>query len=216
MDKIDKLLDAIEHPDRYSDSEIREMLQDPEVKEVFDMLDKTKSSLQPIATPDVDAEWKAFENAHRHLNAKSRFRIFNFVSRNIAASIAIGMVSLAAVAAVVGISVNHALKHSEDAVSESAPASNEIVAVTDTVSEIKEIQALTQDTVVFDNESLETIINRITEYYDCKVTFSSETPKSLRLHFRWNQAQPVDEVIESLNNFEQIHLSVKDKTITID
>lgn len=216
MDKIDKLLDAIEHPDRYSDSEIREMLQDPEVEEVFDMLDKTKSSLQPIATPDIDAEWKAFESAHRHLNAKSRFRIFNFISRNIAASIAIGMVSLVAVAAVVGVSVNYMLKHNEDAVSEGAPASNEMVAVTDTVSEIKEIQTLTQDTIVFDNDSLETIINRIAEYYDCKATFSSETSKSLRLYFRWNQAQPLDEVIESLNNFERIHITAKDKTITID
>ncbi len=216
MDKIDKLLDAIEHPDRYSDSEIREMLQDPEVKEVFDMLDKTKSSLQPIATPDVDAEWKAFESAHRHLNAKSRFRIFNFVSRNIAASIAIGMVSLVAVAAVVGVSVNYALKHNEDAVSEGAPASNEMVAVTDTVSEIKEIKTLTQDTIVFNNDSLETIINQIAEYYDCKATFSSETSKSLRLYFRWNQAQPLNEVIESLNNFERINITAKDKTITID
>lgn len=216
MDKIDKLLDAIEHPDRYSDSEIREMLQDHEVKEVFDMLDKTKSSLQPIATPDIDAEWKAFESAHRHLNAKSRFRIFNFISRNIAASIAIGMVSLVAVAAVVGVSVNYMLKHNEDAVSEGAPASNEMVAVTDTVSEIKKIQTPTQDTIVFDNDSLETIINRIAEYYDCKATFSSETSKSLRLYFRWNQAQTLDEVIESLNNFERIHIICKDKNITID
>ena len=53
MDKIDRLLDAIEHPDRYAPIEIEAMLQDQEVKEVFDLLDKTKSSLQTLPSPDI-------------------------------------------------------------------------------------------------------------------------------------------------------------------
>lgn len=44
MDKIDHLLDAIEHPENYSDSEIETLLQDPETREVYRILDKTKTS----------------------------------------------------------------------------------------------------------------------------------------------------------------------------
>ncbi len=58
MDKIDRLFDAVEHPERYSSVEIKEMLKDPEVKEVFDLLDKTKSSLQAVEIPDIEDEWK--------------------------------------------------------------------------------------------------------------------------------------------------------------
>ncbi len=64
MDKIDRLLEALEHPDRYTQNDLEEMLQDPDVKEVFDLLDKTKSSLQTLPTPDVEAEWRRFEKNH--------------------------------------------------------------------------------------------------------------------------------------------------------
>ena len=42
MDKIDRFLDAIEYPERYTQSEIDAMLQDLEINELFDLLDKTK------------------------------------------------------------------------------------------------------------------------------------------------------------------------------
>ncbi len=57
MDKIDLLLDAIEHLDRYTPTEIEAMLRDPEVKEVFDLLDKTKASLHTLPDPDIETEW---------------------------------------------------------------------------------------------------------------------------------------------------------------
>ena len=66
MDKIDRFLDAIEYPERYTQSEIDAMLQDPEIKVVFDLLDKTKSSLQTQQSPDIEAEWRRFEKNHIH------------------------------------------------------------------------------------------------------------------------------------------------------
>ena len=53
MDKIDRLLDAIEHPVRYSKTDIEAMLADPEIRAVYDLMDKTKASLTPISTPDI-------------------------------------------------------------------------------------------------------------------------------------------------------------------
>lgn len=73
MDKIDLLLDAIEHPDRYSAQEIDSLLSDPEVREAYELLHKAKTSLTPIAHVDVHAEWDAFSRAHK----KPGFRILN-------------------------------------------------------------------------------------------------------------------------------------------
>ncbi len=56
MDKIDRLLDAIEHPDRYSEKDVEAMLADPEVMEVYRLLDTIKAVLTPIPAPDVDTE----------------------------------------------------------------------------------------------------------------------------------------------------------------
>lgn len=212
MDKIDRLLDAMEHPDSYSEKDIEAMLADPEVREVYDLLDKTTASLTSIPAPDVDAEWTAFERTH----GKRRFRILNLFSRNIAASIAIAVASLAAVAAVVGVSVNYVLnKNTEVRTTEYVATVIENAVYNDTVIVTEPIPATAPGTIVFDNEPLETIASHIAVYYGYSVEYTEDAPKSLRLYFRWNQAQKLDEVIESLNNFEQIHISVKDRTIKI-
>lgn len=217
MDKIDRLLDAIEHPDRYSDKDLEAMLADPEVREVYNMLDKTKASLTPISTPDVDVEWTTFKSVHSEGHQHRNFRFLNLFSRNIAASIAIGVASLAAVAAVVGVTVNYALKQNEvPTATEITKVENHAVIPSDTIVAIEETPVAVPETIVFDNEPLETIANRIAEYYGYKAEFSSDATKALRLYFRWNQAHTLDEVVESLNNFEQIHLTINDKTIKID
>ncbi len=216
MDKIDRLIDAIDHPDRYTGKEIEALLADPEVKEVYDLLDKTKAVLTPISTSDVEAEWEAFKIAHPATQRRT-MRILNLFTRNMAASIAIGIASLAAVAAVVGVSANYVLDRKADArATEIVEVAKENIVVNDTIAVSEETSAIAPQTIVFDNEQLEDIANRIAEYYGHEVVFSTEAPKSLRLYFRWNQAQTLDEVIESLNNFEQIHISVKGETIKID
>lgn len=207
------MLDAIEHPDCYSDKEIEALLSDPEVREVYNLLDKAKATLTPISTPDIDAEWNRFSNSH---TARQR-RTYRMFTRNVAASIAIGLASLAAVAAVVGVSVNYALNNkAETQIKEVTHATKENVASSDTIVVVGEAHAVAPETIVLDNEPLETIINRIAEYYGYKTVFTTEAPKTLRLYFRWNQAQTLEEVVESLSNFEQIHLTVRDKTIKID
>lgn len=222
MDKIDRLLDAIEHPDRYSEKEMEAMLADPEVREVYALLDKTKASLTPIAAPDVDAEWEAFQSSRRVPDgggAKRRPAILSLFSRNIAASVAIVIASLAAVAAVVGVGVNMALdRKTESPAAEIAAVAKEDAVAADTMATAGEAPAAVPETVIFDNEPLEAIAARIAGYYGYRVEFAGEASRSLRLYFRWNQAQTLDEVAESLNNFGQIRITVhtQARTIIID
>lgn len=203
MDKIDQLLDALDHPERYSDSDLDSILDDAEAKEVFNLLDKTSASLHPVGAPDVDAEWRKFRRAQWRRNLR--------IPGNIAAALAIGIASFAAVAAIVGVGIDYfsTPKPHADVTTEThaeAPA---------TLSE-DEYNAPETETVVFDNESFDSIINRVAEHYGYKTVFVTETSKQLRLYFRWNPAQPIAEVVESLNNFKQIHISVKDNTLIID
>lgn len=216
MDKIDRLLDAIEHPDRYSEKDIETMLADPEIREIYNLLDKTSASITPITSPDVSAEWETFKNSHPATRQRRTFK--TIFTRNIAASIAIGIASLATVAAVVGASINYVLdKKTEESSTETvAEVKERIVPNDSTIASEATISETAPGTIVFDNEPFETILGRIAGYYGYTVAFSEDSPKTLRLYFRWNQAQTLDEVVESLNNFEQIHISITDKTIKID
>ncbi len=218
MDKIDRLFDAMEHPEHFSSAEIEEMLHDPEVKEAFDLLDKTKSSLQSIDIPDIEDEWKTFENNHRQYK-KSRHRWpSRFFSRNAAASIAIGIASFTAVAAIVGVGINRINNNRSEATPDVKTVAGNASGTSqpDTVKAAEIKKEAAPEIILFDEETFETIINRIATYYDYKVVFNNNATKTLRLYFRWNQALPLEDVVESLNNFEQINLSIKDKNLKID
>lgn len=218
MDKINRLFDAMEHPEHYSSAEIDTMLGDSEVKEVFDLLDKTMSSLQMISTPDVEKEWDKFKNNHRRsavvLNRQWLTKLF---SRNAAASIAIGIASFTAVAAIVGAGMKHFNYRETPTTEISATTESEIfVAGQDTIKKADGNREEIVEIIVFENEPLESIMDRIATFYGYDVVFEADASKSLRLYFRWNQSLPIKDIAESLNNFEQIHLTLKDKTIKID
>ena len=218
MDKFDRLLDAMEHPDRYTPTEIEAMLQDPEVKETIALLDKTKSSLQTIITPDIEDEWRKFESNHHQSEKLKRPWYIRFFTKNAAASIAIGIASLSAVAAIVGAGIhrnnNNRSKTTPEV--EMTTKANIVVVQSDTTVSFKPKEDAAPTIVVFDNETLEGIVTRISDYYEYQVIFNKDASKSLRLYFRWNQANTIEEVIERLNNFEQIHITINDRTIKID
>ena len=218
MDKTDRLLDAMNNPEKYSSTEIEEMLQDAEIKEIIDLLDKTKSSMQPITTPDIDEEWNSFKNnLNLQREKKLRLRIPVFFSRKIAVSIIIAIISLTAVAAIIGISVNSmSNKENENMGNGPITTTDVIISQPDTVNTQSESYVQHLDTVIFDNEPLEVIMKQIGDFYGYQIEFKNDNAKPLRLYYRWNQAFSIKEIVESLNNFEQINLTIEGKTIKID
>ena len=217
MDKTDRLLDAMNNPEKYSSVEIEEMLQDTETKEIFDLLDKTKSSLQPIPDPDIDEAWNKFKD-NNHSNRKSPvLRLSAFLSRKVAASVTIAIISITAVAAIVGISVS-SLNNKENVTSEKEVGATKEIIINreDSIKTTSDSPIQSFETVIFDNEPLEVIMKQIGDFYGYKPEFNSENARSLRLYFRWNQASTIQEIVESLNNFEQIHLTIEGGAIKID
>ena len=217
MDKIDRLLDTMNNPEKYSSVEIEEMLQDSEIKEILDLLDKTKSSLQPFPSPDVEVEWVRFKNRNQAKRKTTWLSIPTFFFRKIAASVTIAIISITAVAAIVGISVS-SLNDKENVPSEKEVAitNNETVNHEESVKDLSCSPTQSFETVIFDNEPLEVIMNQIGDYYGYQIEFKDDYAKSLRLYFRWNKASNIQEIVESLNNFEQIHLTIEGETIKID
>lgn len=211
MDNTDRLLDALEHPERYSDKEIEVLLSDPETKELLGLLDKTESSLCPISTPDIETEWRLFEQTRIPRRPRRRTFLFN---RNIAAGLIITLAAFATVAAVIGAKYSIKRKISAPEKIESSDCHRPAVS-TESIISTEEETTPTPATIIFDNETLETIVTYIADYYGYRTEFASDEPKSLRLYFRWNQTMTPDEVVESINNFDRIQLSIDNKCITV-
>ena len=214
-DNIDRLLDALEHPDRYTDAELDQLLSDKEVRETYGMMSKTSDALTPVPNPDIDREWNRFKAEHQEVASARRLNFLpSFLGRNVAAVIVGIVTSLAVVAATVGITVTIMSdnRSAHDNTSTDAPEviSAPDVAVTDSVKLSEPL------TVVFKDESFETIISSIGRHYGTTATFKSDKSKDLHLYFKWEQNQTLAEVVVELNNFEQIDITLIDNVLTIE
>ncbi len=68
MDKFEKILDIIDHQEKYSDEEIREILQDEECRKLYQTMMEVDSALlreAPLLLLMSDEEWEKFSQEHQ-------------------------------------------------------------------------------------------------------------------------------------------------------
>ncbi len=216
-DNIDRLLDALEHPENYNDTEIEQLLTDPDEREVYDMLRKTADISAPVPEINIDEEWRRFE-AKQPKRRPVILRWLSFMaSRNAAAVVTALVGTLAVVAATIGVThyfnANKEMAQTEQTEPQKQTAiADSKVAPTDTIP--AETTPL-PETIVFKGENLERILADMAGYYGVTVKFNQDAAKSLLLYFEWDQSLPLNEVVEQLNNFEQINITLTDKALTV-
>ena len=216
-DNIDRLLDALEHPENYTDAEVEQILTNPEAREVYDMLHKTADASAPIPEVNLDEEWRRFEAKQRGRRPVILGWLSFVASRNASAVVLLLIGTLAVVAATIG--VTHYFNADKEIVQteqtepqEQTVIADSNVAPTDTIA----VETTPQpETIIFKGESLEKILADIAGYYGATVAFNQDAAKSLKLYFEWNQALPLKEVVGQLNNFEQINITLTDKVLTV-
>lgn len=212
-DKIDRLLDALEHPENYTDTEVEQILSDPQAREVYDMMRKTADASAPVPQINLDEEWQRFE-AKQTRRKPVILRWLPFMESRNAAAVVLALVgTLAVVAATIG--VTHYIGTQKDLAQtqqEQTAVAKTDIAPADTIP--TEVAPL-PETILFKGETLETILSDIARYYGATVKFNQNAAKSLQLYFEWNQALPLNEVVEQLNNFEQINITLTDNVLTV-
>lgn len=70
MDKFEKILDIIDHQEKYSDEEIREILQDEECRKLYQTMVEVDSALEnPSPIINIDEEWEKFSQEPTQVTA---------------------------------------------------------------------------------------------------------------------------------------------------
>lgn len=217
-DNTDRLLEAVEHPERFTDAELASLLADPDMQALYDTMRKTSDLLSDTEIPDIDKEWSYFAARHG-MSHKGNFlhvipAVFN---RHAAAVVTAIAVSLAVVAASIGISYTiggqDGQQSDDTAAQEVSLPATVIKAEPDTLI-INEIAQY--DTVVFKNEPLDRIVSVICDYYGASAVFDNGAAKDLHLYFKWDQSLLLSDVVDQLNSFEHINIELNDSTLTID
>ena len=221
VERFDRVIDLTEHPERYTDRQIAEILSDPENKEIYDLLCKTGSAMhtgKKLSETDVDKEWERFAASHCESRTSRTLRILPIRLGSRAASIAIvALTSLAAVA--LGVAVTATLTPSQPQAEaeietiESTPAVS--IAVT-AISEPDDSTATAPAPILFEEATLETITDALAQAYGITVRFDNAEARNLHLFYKFNPSLPLEEVIDQLNTFEQINLRLDNKTLIVE
>ncbi len=234
-EKIKRLLDAQEHPEHYTDEELREIIRDARpLARLKRALVEERAEDEEI---DVEKAWKAFSQSRpdsscsketettsgaspkdSHPNGPlSRHRIPRWMH---VAAVFLGCVFLAGVtfAAMTRLGWIHspfAAKKPE--LAQRAPVtavSRDTTA--DSITPKLETKKPAPVVKVFDNATLSDILSAMGQYYGLKVVYSSATAKAIRLHFEWDQAKSIDANIAILNGFQQISITRNGDTLNVE
>lgn len=204
-DDISRLLDMHEHPENYTDEQLAAMLDD----ETQQHLAVAKRAMTDIPVPDVDAEWQRFEQ--EHLNAPVKNSRWLKVAAIIAGVVMLSAFTYAAVQAVRHGTKDKPQEKTENVttVSEESAESASRVAVADTI-------AVVEEPVVFDNQPLGEMLEGIASRYGKQVEFRNEDARDLRFYFELHPGEELTSVVERLNMFERVSVSIEGNTIVVE
>ena len=203
-EKIERLLDMIEHPEHYTEEEMQKILADEETREYYDLIIKADDAYTKSHDVDVDKALQEFETKHlQHFSWSKIAAVF----------IGILLVSGVTYAAIV---LNR--NPSEKQVSQKAQIGR---VITDKAAKNIDTETTDTDTTTtqkgqsFDNVELQTILDDISSYYKLNVVYNSDKSRHLRLHFYWDKTKDAETIVESLNHFENVNITLTDSKIDV-
>ena len=215
MDKFEKILDIIDHQEKYSDEEIREILQDEECRKLYQTMVEVDSALEsPSPIINVDEEWEKFSQEHQ-LQERATHPITS--CRKVAASIA-GFVLISGIAFA---AIHTYIKRSQETTQVTADTHPEVIK-SDSAKQVAAKDSLTHPKPekpaihkTFENVAFEQMLSEIASYYDLQVKFENNEDKTLRLYYEWNSHSSIENIVKELNQFENVNIELQQNELIV-
>lgn len=206
MDNLDRLIEAIEHPERFTDTELQALLTDQDARRLYRLMCASRADsfldVSPHEDLEIDGKWEAFKSSRR-----KRPIIARFLQKKAAAVIALLIASCSII--MVGVSLSRSgLRGSEK---NGQPIAVETIQAEEGV---RRVPVVNDTVIIFEDETLDRILDRIAPFYNAKVNLTSSSSSEVRLFLKWDSTMELPELIEHLNSFERINIFLKDDTIT--
>ena len=207
-EKIQMLLDMQEHPENYSEQELKTMLKDPEVRELMEATALLKQAMiwenSRKNAVNVDAEWQRF--AGQHIADSKPRRGWMKVAAVFLGVLFVSGITFAAI---------HIVRMVNSQKSQTVQTEQPMTAKASTTipADTVKTDTIAPKIIRYDEATLQKILTDMGEYYRLRLELRNEDAKTLRLFFQWNQRQEASKVLEQLNTFERIHLVLNDSTI---
>ena len=214
MDKFEKILDIIDHQEKYSDEEIREILQDEECRKLYQTMVEVDSALEsPSPIINVDEEWEKFSQKHQLQEASHPITSWRKLAASIAGFVLISCIAFAA--------IHTYIKRSQEPIQITADTHPEVIK-SDSAKQVAAKDSLTHPKPekpaihkIFENVAFEQMISEIASYYDLQVKFENNEDKTLRLYYEWNSHSSIENIVKELNQFENVNIELQQNELIV-
>ena len=232
--KWDLLLNLLEHPEKYSETQKNELLGDEEVNELYQQLVEIRQSLdfakskEEMKLPSIDAEWEKQKEEKQQKEEMSQnaetlqtAKLFPLWSpmRKVAAVAAVLVVSGITFAAIHLVTRSHqpsdknntelVTSHKDSIQQVSAPQKSNIEEKTDSAS-------LAQLPLVYENAELQNILTPIAGHFHLQVIYHNESARHIRLFLQLEKNMSLDDIIELMNHFEKVNIRHEGQTLIVE
>lgn len=206
-EKIKMLLDMQDHPERFSDEALEQMLNDAEAHELMEATAQLKCAVIndefTISEQDVEDEWKEFASKH-FARQKQRFGWIKIAASVIGILFVTGL-TFAAI---------HMIRHNTG-IQEPQPKEQSVRQQAVLADNDQGETTVLAEPVVFNNVSLDSIAKGIAAWHHMDVDLQNEQASQLRFHFVWRPNDSLQDVIEKLNMFEHVDMAIEDGKLIV-
>ena len=244
--KWDMLLDLLEHPEKYSETQKDELLGDEEVNELYQQLIETRQSLdfakskEEMKMPSIDAEWEKLKDEMKlkdKIKLKEEKQQEDEMSQNaetlqtaklfplwcpmrkVAAVAAVLVVSGITFAAIHLVTRSHQAsdKNNTELVASHKNSIQQVSAPQKSNIEKKTDSAsLAQFPLVYENAELQNILAPIAGHFHLQVTYQNESARHIRLFLQLEKNMSLDDIIELMNHFEKVNIRHEGQTLIVE
>lgn len=186
-DKMERLLRAMENPSDFTDEELEQLMDDEELRDCYNLA--------------VKAE-QGFKMRKKVLPRQEKPLIWKV------AAVFIGLIMLSGIT----IAAIQYVKFLDD--------KKTAVQTTTVTSGNHDEQVLSQeptDTLrTFENEELEDILAEVADYYHLRTQYRDDQSRHIRLYIKWNKLQSAEVMVERLNGFEKVNVTLENDLLTAE
>ena len=232
--KWDMLLDLLEHSERYSEIQKAELLDDEEMKELYQQMAETQQALdfdklkEEMKMPSVDEEWKKLKDIKKLEDEKlqndekqesNKVAFLWSPMRKVAAVAAVLVVSGFTFAAIHLVILSRQTADKND--TELVAANNDSVqqvSITQKANTEEKVDSasLAKFQLVYENAELQNILTPIAGHFHLQVTYQNESVRHIRIFLQLKENMSIDDIIELMNHFEKVNIRHEGQTLIVE
>lgn len=194
-EKLQRLLEMQDHPECYTEEEIRQQMADEECRQLYEQMVR---ATDVIFSEKVTAkETTAIAPQRRWIQVAAAFIGVLMLSG----------IAYAAIHIISNVGVNMKSQPQETQVLSQQPQRP--------TQSIEEITDSIPQTRIFENVPLDEVASELALYYNKVVDIQNAQAHDLRLYYKWERKDELESIVSDLNHFDHVNLVLEDDKLIV-